>query len=401
MVHEVKLAAEEISLPEGSLWARLPMLGGIVGLVALGGSFAAGLGQPDQLYHSYLTSFYYFLTIALGALFFVLVQFATRAGWSVAVRRVAEHVAGTLPLFALLFVPILLGFHHLYEWSHEQVVAGDHVLQHKQPFLNSTGFVLRSVFYVAAWALLGWFFRRASMRQDEGGDPAITRRLQSLSAPALIVFALTLTFAGFDWIMSLDPHWYSTVFGVYLFAGSVVAIIATLILLLLQLQASGVMVRVVSWEHYHDLGKFLFAFTVFWAYIAFSQFMLIWYGNIPEETAWFKHRWGHGWEVVSVLLAVGHFGLPFLFLLSREVKRRRATLLIACSWLLVMHYVDIYWLVMPSLHGEHFQIHWLDAATLIGVGGLFVGALGLTLRGQALVPVRDPRLAESLAFENA
>lgn len=401
MVHEVKLAAEEISIPEGSLWARLPMLGGIVGLVALGVSFAAGLGQPEQLYHSYLTSFYYFLTIALGALFFVLVQFATRAGWSVAVRRVAEHVAGTLPLFALLFVPILLGFHHLYEWSHEQVVAGDHVLQHKQPFLNPTGFVLRSVLYVAAWALLGWFFRRASMRQDEGGDSAITRRLQSLSAPALIVFALTLTFAGFDWIMSLDPHWYSTVFGVYLFAGSVIAIMATLILLLLQLQASGVMVRVVSWEHYHDLGKLLFAFTVFWAYIAFSQFMLIWYGNIPEETAWFKHRWGHGWEVVSVLLAAGHFGLPFLFLLSREVKRRRATLLAACSWLLVMHYVDIYWLVMPSLHAEHFQIHWLDAATLVGVGGLFVGALGLTLRGQALVPVRDPRLAESLAFENA
>ncbi|NJL28411.1 MAG: hypothetical protein HC897_11250 [Thermoanaerobaculia bacterium] len=315
-------------------------------------------------------------------------------------RRVAEHIAGTLPLFALLFVPILLGFHHLYEWSHEQAVAGSHVLQHKQPYLNATGFQLRGVVYVAAWALLAWFFRRASMRQDEAGDPAITRRLQSLSAPALIVFGITLTFAGFDWLMSLDPHWYSTIFGVYLFAGSVVAVVATLIVVLLQLQASGVLRRVVSWEHYHDLGKLLFAFTVFWAYIAFSQFMLIWYGNIPEETAWFKHRWQHGWEVVSVLLAAGHFGLPFLFLLSREVKRRRATLLVACGWLLVMHYVDIYWLVMPSLHAEHFQIHWLDAATLVGVGGLFIGALGWTLRGQVLVPVRDPRLAESLAFEN-
>lgn len=400
MAHEVELAAEEISLPEGSLWTKLPAIGGGVGLLVLGVAFALGLGQPKQLYYSYLASFFYFLTIALGGLFFVLVQFATRAGWSVTVRRIAEHVAGTLPLFALLFVPILLGFHELYEWSHEQVVAGDHVLQHKQPYLNSGGFVLRSLIYVVAWALLGWFYRRSSMRQDETGDPAITRRLQSLSAPALIVFGITLTFAGFDWIMSLDPHWYSTVFGVYLFAGSVLAILTTLILLLLQLQASGVMVRLVTWEHYHDLGKFLFGFTVFWAYIAFSQFMLIWYSNIPEETAWFKHRWSHGWEVVSVLLAVGHFCLPFLFLLSREVKRRRVTLTIACVWLLVMHYVDIYWLMMPSLHPEHFQIHWLDFAMLVGIGGLFIAALGWMLRGQALVPVRDPRLAESLAFEN-
>jgi len=401
MEHEIKLPSEEVRVAAGSLWTRMPLLGGGVGVLALGASFALGAGQPGQLFHSYLVAYLFWLTLALGGLFFVLVQFATRAGWSVTVRRVAEHVSGTLPLFALLFIPLFFGLHDLFHWTHGEAVAADELLQHKSPYLNETGFYLRSAIYLGSWALLGWYFRRASLSQDVHGETATTRRLQGLSAPALIIFALTLTFASFDWIMSLDPHWYSTIFGVYIFSGAAVAICAGLILLLLHLQAGGRLTRVVTFEHYHDLGKLLFAFTVFWAYIAFSQFMLIWYGNIPEETAFFEHRWAHGWETVSVFLAAGHFGLPFLFLLSRDVKRRRVTLVAASVWLLVMHYVDLYWLVMPTLHQEHFQVHWLDFATLIGIGGFFLAVLGKLLEGPALVPVRDPRLAEALAFENA
>jgi hypothetical protein len=202
--------------------------------------------------------------------------------------------------------------------------------------------------------------------------------------------------------MSLDPHWYSTIFGVYYFSGSVVGILALMLVLLVWLQGKGAMARSVTDEHYHDLGKLLFGFTAFWAYIAFSQFMLIWYGNIPEETIWYAHRWEHGWEHLSVALAIGHFVVPFFFLLPVGVKRRRPLILIASCWMLFMHYLDLYWLVMPSFRPEQgLHPHILDLTTLIAVGGVFAGVLGILMRRSSLIPVRDPRLAESLAFENA
>jgi hypothetical protein len=199
--------------------------------------------------------------------------------------------------------------------------------------------------------------------------------------------------------MSLDPHWYSTIFGVYVFAGSTMGILALLVLLGIAFERRGPLAGVVTAEHYHDLGKLLFAFVVFWAYIGFSQFMLIWYANMPEETIWYRHRLEHGWERVTVALVLGHFVLPFFFLLSRDVKRRRGTLAAAALWLLAMHYVDLYWLVMPAV-SESFRPHWLDLVTLVGVGGLALGAFGWLVRRPALVPVADPRLPESLSFEN-
>ena len=393
------LDAERVQAPRKGLLARMPLIGAIVGVVALAGAWFLAGESADRFYHSYLVAYAFFLSFALGGLFFVLIQHLTRAGWSVVVRRIAEAVAATMPLFALLFVPIAFGIHSLYHWSHEDAVAHDPILQHKAPWLNEGRFLTAAVVYLAVWSLLGWWYRRESRRQDETRDPAITRRLQRWSALGIIAYGVTQTLASFDWLMSLDAHWFSTIFGVYFFSGSTVAILALLIVLSLYLQRRGALEGVVTFEHYHDLGKLLFGFVVFWAYIAFSQFMLIWYAAIPEETAWYARRWEHGWREVSIALAVVHFGLPFLFLLLRDVKRRRLTLALASLWMIAAHYFDLYWLVMPGFL-ESPGVHVQDLLTFLGVGGLFLGTLAWILPRRAIVPVGDPRLSESLAFEN-
>jgi hypothetical protein len=273
-------------------------------------------------------------------------------------------------------------------------------LQQKAAYLNPGFFYVRTLVYLIGWAILAWWFRKQSINQDHGDALRITRKLQTASAPAIVWFAVTATFFAFDWIMSLDPHWYSTIFGVYFFAGCMLAILAVLILQVLLLQRHGLLESIVSEEHFHDLGKLLFGFVVFWAYIAFSQFMLIWYANIPEETIWYAHRMQHGWEHVSYLLAAGHFVLPFFLLISRTAKRSRPLLVGSTLWLLVMHYVDLYWLVMPSFQTAGLHPHWLDILCLVGIGGIFLaGLLRLTAKAP-LIPIKDPRLAESLSFEN-
>ncbi len=335
MEHDISLPSREISLPEG--WKNLPIIAGITGIVALIASFFLGQ-HSEQFAFSYLTAFFYWLTVALGGLFFVLTHYLARSGWSVVVRRLAEHVMATLPMFVLLFIPVALGMHSLYHWTHAEAVAHDPLLQHKAIYLNEKFFLFRAGVYFLVWTVLAIYYWRQSTRQDSDGESAITKRLATLSAPSMVLFAVTLTFASFDWLMSLEPHWFSTIFGVYVFSGCVVAIFALLILLVLQLKASGAMTQVVTWEHFHDMGKMLFGFMVFWAYIGFSQFMLIWYANIPEETFWFELRWDDpGWRHASIFLAAGHFVAPFFFLISQPVKRNRVSLPIGAVLLLFIH----------------------------------------------------------------
>jgi hypothetical protein len=229
----------------------------------------------------------------------------------------------------------------------------------------------------------------------------VSARLRRFAGPAIIVLALTQTFASIDWIMSLTPHWYSTMFGVYFFAGSFVGFIAFLSVVAVAMRGAGLLDTVISAEHLHDVGKFLFAFTAFWAYIGFSQFFLIWYANLPEETSWYKVRIEGSWLWVSLTLMAGHFGVPFFYLMGRDVKRRGSTLAIGGVWLLAMHFLDLYWQVMPTLHPDGLRPSVLDVAAFLAVGGCFVAAASWLMRRQALVPLRDPRLDESLALENA
>ena len=396
-----RLRPEQATIPPGHPWNRIPMIGAAIAVVGIAGCAILGPGNPRQFFFSWLVSFLFFLTLALGALFFVLIQYASQGSWGIVVRRIGETIFATIPVLAVLFVPILFGMHDLFSWSVPGATEHDALLLWKSPFLNVPFFVTRAVIYFACWSIIAVGYYRASRGQDASGDPAVSARLRKFAGPALIVLALTSTFASIDWIVSLSPRWYSTMFGVYFFAGSFIGFIALMSVLVPAMRRAGLLDTVITAEHLHDIGKFLFAFMCFWAYIAFSQFLLIWYANLPEETVWYKARITASWKSVSILLMVGHFGVPFLYLLGRTVKRRAATLALGGAWLLAMHFVDLYWQVMPTLHTEGVRVTPLDVAAFAAIGGCFVSSAGWLMRREALVPVRDPRLEESLAFENA
>jgi hypothetical protein len=388
---------EQVTLPAGSLLARLPVVG--AGLCGLGLVLALALraSNPRGFAFAWLNAYLFCLTLALGGLFFLLIQRATQAGWSIAVRRPVEAVVATLPLFALLFIPVLLGMGELYPWS-LPAAAHDPLLKWKSPYLNTSFFLVRAVIYFVLWSALALYYTRASRSQDHGAGNAPTLAMRRFAPPAILLLGITQTFAAIDWAMSLSPKWYSTMWGVYFFAGAFVGFFGLLLLLVIPLQR-GALHGIVTIEHVHDTGKHLFAFTCFWAYIAFCQFFLIWYGNIPEETAYYQVRIHGGWKTISAVLAIGHFIIPFFYLMGRTVKRRPALLAIGAAWILLMHLLDIAWIVLPSSHPEGLTIGAQEIACYLAVGGAFLAAIGWNLKRQALVPTGDPRLRESLAFE--
>ena len=394
------LRPEQATIPPGHAWNRLPMIAAVVAVLGAVACVVLGMANPKQFLFSWLVAFLFFLSLALGGLFFVLIQYASQGGWGIVLRRIGETTFSTIPVLAVLSIPVLLGVRDLYEWAHPGAAEHDPLLHWKEPFLNVPFFLIRAVVYFVLWSFIALMYYRGSRGQDVTGDPGVSARLRRFAGPAIIVLALTQTFASIDWIMSLTPHWYSTMFGVYFFAGSFVGFIALLSVVTVAMRSAGLLETVISPDHLHDVGKFLFAFTAFWAYISFSQFFLIWYGNLPEETIWYKARLEGSWKMVSIFLMAGHFGAPFLYLMGRAVKRRGSTLALGGAWLLIMHFLDIYWQVMPTLHPEGIRPSALDLAAFVTVGGCFVAAASWLMRRQALVPIRDPRLAESLAFEN-
>ncbi len=374
-------------------WKVLAVVGGVAVLASLVLAAATPGGWRRFLF-AYLVNFAFVLSLALGALYFVVLHHLTHSGWSVVVRRLGEAVAATFPWLALLFVPLLFGLGELYPW----VAAGG---SGKAPYLNEPFFVARWVAYFAVWALTARYYFRRSTRQDSTGDIELTLQMERRAGVAMVAFGITLTFAAIDLVMSLDPGWYSTIFGVYYYAGSVVGIYALLVVLVFGLQRYGFLRSAVTVEHYHDLGKLLFGFVIFWAYIGFSQYMLIWYANIPEETRWLAVRQANGWGWVGLILVFGHFLLPFVALLSRAPKRRPRLLTVAAVWMLLMHWVDVYWMVAPAGSPTHPWPNVLDLTLLLGLGSWLLGAAAYAVRGRPLVPERDPRLQESLTFENA
>ena len=377
---------------------------GVLAAIGIGGSLLLARGDEggmDLLLETYLVSFAFFLSISLGALFFVLLQHCTRAGWSVVVRRVAEALAGNVWLMAVLAIPIVLGMDHLYHWTDTAAAAHDPLLAGKLGFLNPTFFLVRLIVYFTIWGVMASFLNRTSAAQDRSGDPALTLRMERFSAPGMVLFALSLNFAAFDLLMSLDPHWFSTIFGVYYFAGSVVAFLAVMPKILYGLQTLGILKNAVTVEHYHDFGKLLFGFTVFWAYIAFSQYMLIWYGNLPEETEWFLKRQTGEWTTVSLILIFGHFVVPFLLLVSRFIKRRPLLLAVTGGYVAMMCWIDIYWLVIPEFSPGVARFGLLDVLCLLGMNGVFSAVVLFRLSRHPVIAEKDPRLEESLVFKNA
>lgn len=422
--HAVDISKESRHL--GDLAGRLFVPAAGVGVIALAVVLGVGLfgGDPARFYQSWLINFMFFLAITLGGLFFTILHHVTRAGWSVTVRRFAEGVAANHWILALLFIPVLMGMfdHTLFHWADQspEALAKDSFLKWKQPYLNPTFFTIRAVVYFIIWIGLSQFFFRMSVKQDSTGDVGLSKMMQKVSAPAIILFGLSLTFAAIDWLKSLDHHFFSTIWGVYYFAGCAASFFGIAIIALIMLKGTGRLQRSVTVEHLHDLGKLLFAFgMVFWAYIAFSQYMLIWYANIPEETLWFQPRASgvtspvpyHGkeiipgaWNLYSIILLIGHFAAPFVLLISRVPKRRMPLLAAGALWMVIMCWFDLFWLVMPVFYpdkpGTAFAGIWLDLLTFIGMGGILLALTINRLRHHSLIPEKDPRLHESLAFEN-
>ncbi len=305
----------------------------------------------------------------------------------------------------VLFIPILFGLHELFHWTHKELFdpaspAFDELLKKKEAYLNIPFFLVRFVIYFGVWLVLAKLLRTTSLAQDKGHDEKQLRRLRRVSAPGMVLFALTITFASFDWLMSLDAHWFSTIFGVYIFSGAFLAIMSFIILVGYYQKRNNVLSEIITVEHYHDLGKLTFGFIIFWAYMAFSQYFLIWYANIPEENYWYLYRWDSSWEYVSLVVIFGHFVIPFVGLITRAAKRNITFLAFMAVWILLMRWVDLYWLVMPTHHQQGVHFSWMDVTTLLGIGGLFVWFFWKRYTAHALVPVNDPGLEASVKFTN-
>ena len=353
------------------------------------------LADPRRLIFAYLVAFIYVTTLSVGALAWLMLHHLTGAVWSVVVRRLMENLTRPIPWLAILFLPIALNLSRLYPWADASRLAADPAMARKAVWLNQNFFLARSAMYLAAWALLSRMFLRSSAREDRTALPVEGRAMRSSSSWGLVVLALTTGFASYDWLMSLDPDWSSTMFGVYFWAMSLVSSLAALILTVLGLRRLGRLQETITVEHLHDLGQLLFGFVIFWAYIAFCQYFLIWYSNFPEETRWYVVRRTGVWNTLSWSLFFGHFVAPFCLLLFRAPKRRPFWLGFAASWILVFHYIDINWLIMPALRPQGLALGWQDASATTALVCLIGAIVVRACQARPLVPMGDPRLVES------
>ncbi len=366
------------------LMAGMGLIGSIIGLIVAGKHFL----------FAYLAAYAFGWTVVMGMMFLVLLHHVTDAGWSTVVRRIAEQFLAALPALAILFLPILLGMGWLYKWT-GATVEKDPLMAVKSPFLNVPFFILRAVIYFAAWWLIARVLRGMSLKQDRTGDPKLSLAMRRWTPLLLILYALTFTFAAFDWLMALDHHWYSTIYGVLIYSGGTLTALA-LLSIMVPLLAKGPLEGYVARDHLHDLGKLIFAFAVFWAYIAFSQWFLIWYANIPEETGWLLTRWAGSWKVFTILMAAGMFAVPFMALMPAGVKTQPVWLISVGAVILFAHQVEMMWLVMPTLHKEGWSpgTVWIDLSAWLLVTGVLGAVIRAALLADSWIPVNDPRLKE-------
>lgn len=358
-----------------------------------------GLFSPEQFFRSYLFAYVLWTGIALGCMAIIMIHHLVGGGWGFMIQRLLESGTRTLPLMALLYLPILLGLTELYLWARPEAVVHDHALQHKSAYLNVSFFVLRTASYFFIWLGLSYFLNRWSALQDRSRETAWTERLRRVSGPGLVLYGLTVTFASIDWVMSLEPHWFSAIYGMLFAVEQMLAALALAIAVLAVLARYEPLASHVRARHFQDLGSLLFAFILIWAYLAFSQFLIIWSGNLPEEIPWYTNRIHGGWQWIGMILVVFAFFVPFLLLLSRAMKTSRAILLAVASGIVVLRVVDLFWLIAPAFHPAELRIHWMDLAAPIAMGGLWLAVFTWQLRRVSLLPFHDPRLQRILDHE--
>jgi hypothetical protein len=314
----------------------------------------------------------------------------------VVIRRPIGAASRVLPVMTVLFLPIVLGMTYLYPWTNADLVAHDEILQHKRLYLNTPFFLVRAAIYFLVWNAISYFLNRWSLEQDQTANPRLARRMQMLSGGGLLAYGLMITFASFDWLMSLEPHWFSTIYGVLIIGGQGLSALAFLIVALVWLSRRPPLDRIVVPAHFHDLGNLLLAFVMLWAYFSFSQYLIIWSGNLPAEIAWYLHRLQTGWRAVGLILIVFHFAAPFAVLLSRRVKREPELLLKVAVGVLVVRLIDLFWLIAPEFHQHGVSVSWLDIVLPLTLGSIWLACFIWQLRGRAILPVHDPEFDEAL-----
>ncbi len=382
--------------PQLAGWQNRALIVGVAGMLA---TVAGGvITSSAQFGKSWLFGFLFWIGVSLGCLGILMIQHLTGGAWGAVIRRVLEAGVRVIPVMAVLFIPVVLTVGSIYPWSHPE---GDPVLELKASFLNPTFFVVRSVAYFAIWWAIAHFLTSWSLSTDANPSPVTDSNMRSLSGGGLVMLALTITFSSVDWAMSLDPHWFSTVYGVLFMIGDALSALTLVVVTVALLAKERPFVSVLRPTQVHDLGKLMLAFTMLWAYISFSQFLIIWSGNLPEEVPWYLKRMQGGWQYLGLALVLFHFVCPFLLLLSRPLKRRMFTLAPVAAAILGARVLDLFWLIGPDLHGghgaePHFAVHWMDLAALVGVGGLWVAAFARQLRNRALIPVTDPEIVDLL-----
>ncbi|MBI4444941.1 MAG: hypothetical protein HY645_03450 [Acidobacteria bacterium] len=361
----------------------------LAGTLALLISLVGALFNREHFFQSYLVAYLFWVGLALGSLAVLMLHHLVAGSWGFVIQRFLEAASRTLPLMILLFLPLLLGLHELYPWTHQEELQNP-VLQHKTAYLNVPFFIARAFIYFFAWLTFAHFFNRWSWRQDQG--EFLTKRMQLMAGPGLVAYVLTMTFASVDWVMSLEPHWYSTIFGLKFVVGQALAALAFSVLVVALLSKRQPLAGSVSAQHSHDLGNLLLAFVMLWAYIAFSQYLIIWSGNLPEEVPWYLRRTAGQWTLVAVVLILFHFASPFLLLLARLTKRRLGTLMKVAVLVLLMRLVDLFWLVMPAFYPQGPVLHWMDFTVWIGMGGIWVAIFLKGLKARPVLPLNDPRM---------
>ncbi len=345
-----------------------------------------------QAYHSYLVGYLFWIGIALGSLALLMLQHLTGGAWGLVIRRVLEAATRTLPLMAVLFVPILLGAKWIYPWTHHEEMIKTPALEAKaRLYLNLPYFAGRAVLYFAIWILLAYLLNKWSQEQDRTSDRRFTKRMRMISGPGLGVFVLTVTFASVDWAMSLNPEWFSTIYGLLFVAAWALSALAFVIAVMAFLTNREPMSRLVRPSHFQDLGKLMLAFVMLWAYFAFSQFLIVWSGNLPEEIQWYLPRLRGGWGVIGLLVVIFHFAFPFMLLLSASLKRNARKLVVLAGLILVMRVIDLFWMIAPEFNDQRFHVSWMDVVAPIAIGGLWLTVFLWRLAKQPLMPINDPQ----------
>jgi hypothetical protein len=390
----------QISYQKKDLPASLSKLGlALLGLGIILGVTAFFVDHSRAVFN-YLIAFSFMISIGVGALFLIALEYIVGADWSVPIRRVVEFFAAIIPLLALIVIPLLFNIGELFHWSHPEAVADDKILQGKAPYLSVSFFIIRVFVLIGLWSLFYFFFIKNSKKQDSTKDQKLTTINIRLSAIFIPIFAITITIAGIDWLMSIEPHWFSTIFGVYFFAGSVIAALAAVTLATVLLKEHGYLHPLMTNDHLYSLGALLFAFVNFWGYIAFSQYMLIWYADLPEETFWFLQKWEGSWAIFSIGLILIHFLVPYITLVSQPAKMDPKKLKFISVWLLFAHFYDLFWLVMPETEqlSGGYSFSWIDLVFPIAVVGLTILVFNLKAKKDNLIPIGDPKLQRGLDF---